>query len=145
MAAGMNSVVNAIVGDWQTSGVATFKGGFPLRINVDNLNPFGVGQNVNVVGDYHVSNQTVNQWFNTAAFVASAAIGLSEMPHGISLISALRVYNNWDMSIQKYFPVTEQVRFQFRLDMFNAFNHVNFYKPDTNLGSGTFGHLTARL
>jgi hypothetical protein len=51
-------------------------------------------------------------------------------------------FNNWDLSIQKYFPVHEQVRFQFRLDMFNAFNHVNFYKPDTNLSSGTFGRLT---
>ena len=38
MAAGMNSVVNAIVGDWQTSGIATLKGGFPLRIIVGNLN-----------------------------------------------------------------------------------------------------------
>jgi len=32
---------------------------------------------------------------------------------------------------------------QFRLDMFNAFNHVNFYKPDTNFGSGTIGSLNA--
>jgi hypothetical protein len=27
--------------------------------------------------------------------------------------------------------------------MFNTFNHVNFYKPDTTLGSGTFGQLNA--
>jgi hypothetical protein len=52
-------------------------------------------------------------------------------------------YNNWDMSIQKYFPIKESVRLQFRLDMFNTFNHVNFYKPDTTLGSGTFGQLNA--
>ena len=38
------------------------------------------------------------------------------------------------MSIQKYFPITESVRFQFRLDMFNAFNHTNFYAPNTTLG-----------
>jgi len=139
--AGMNSVVNAIVGDWQTSGVATFKGGFPLRINVDNQNPFGVGQNANVVGDYHVSNQTVNQWFNTAAFVAPSQFELGNAPRYFSDLRSPG-FNNWDLSIQKYFPVHEQVRFQFRLDMFNAFNHVNFYKPDTNLSSGTFGRLT---
>ena len=39
-------------------------------------------------------------------------------------------YNNWDLSIQKYFPVREQVRFQFRLDMFNAFNHCLLYTSD---------------
>ena len=38
-----------------------------------------------------------------------------------SPISALPDYNNWDLSIQKYFPIKESVRFQFRLDMFNAF------------------------
>ena len=72
-------MVNAIVGDWQTSGIVTLKGGFPMRINVNNLNEFGLGQNVNVVGDYHVSNQTLTQWFNTAAFVASAEMDPSGM------------------------------------------------------------------
>jgi hypothetical protein len=138
---GMNGVLNAIVGDWQTSGVTTFKGGFPLRINVDNHNEFGPGQNANVVGDYHVANQGVNQWFNTAAFVAPGKWDLGNAPRYFPDLRSPG-YNNWDISIQKYFPVHESVRFQFRLDMFNAFNHVNFYKPDTNLSSGTFGHLT---
>jgi hypothetical protein len=138
---GMNSVVNAIVGDWQTSGVATFKGGFPLRININNANPFGVGQNANIVGDYHVSNQTVNQWFNTAAFASPSQFDLGNAPRYFSDLRSPG-YNNWDLSIQKYFPVYESVRLQFRLDMFNAFNHVNFYKPDTGITSGTFGHLT---
>src|SRR6266496_2022632 len=38
LGSGMNSVLNAVVGGWQTSGIATFKGGFPLRINTPNLN-----------------------------------------------------------------------------------------------------------
>ncbi len=128
---GMNSVLNAVVGGWQTSGIATFKGGFPLRINVPNQNEFGVGQNVNVVGDYHVSNPNRFQWFNGAAFVQAPQWTLGNAPRYFSDLRAPG-YNNWDMSIQKYFPVHESIRFQFRLDMFNAFNHVNFYKPDTN-------------
>ena len=139
---GMNSVLNAVVGGWQTSGIATFKGGFPLRINVGNLNEFGIGQNVNVVGDYHVSNQTRFQWFNPAAFSQAPKWSLGDAPRYFSDLRAPG-YNNWDMSIQKYFPIHEDVRLQFRLDMFNAFNHVNFYKPDTNFGSGTIGSLNA--
>jgi carboxypeptidase family protein len=139
---GMNSVLNAVVGGWQTSGIATFKGGFPLRINVGNLNEFGIGQNVNVVGDYHVSTPNRFQWFNPAAFAQAPKWTLGNAPRYFSDLRAPG-YNNWDMSIQKYFPIHEDVRLQFRLDMFNAFNHVNFYKPDTNFGSGTIGTLNA--
>ena len=67
------------------------------------------------------------------------------MPRDISPICAHPGYNNLDLSIQKYFPVKESVRLQFRLDMFNAFNHTNFYSPDTNLSSGAFGTHYGRL
>jgi hypothetical protein len=33
---------------------------------------------------------------------------------------------NFDMSLQKEFMVKDRVRFQFRLDAFNVFNHANF-------------------
>ena len=132
---GMNGVVNAIVGGWQTSGIATFKGGFPLRIFAPNLNAFGVGQNVNVVGNYHVSNPGINQWFNPAAFQQAPQWTLGNAPRYFSDLRSPG-YDNWDMSIQKYFPITESTRLQFRLDMFNAFNHPNFYAPNTTLGPG---------
>ena len=138
---GMNRVVNAIVGDWQTSGIATLKGGFPLRIFAPNLNAFGVGQNVNVVGNYHVSNPNFTQWINPAAFQQAPQWTLGDAPRYFSDLRSPD-YDNWDMSIQKYFPITESVRFQFRLDMFNAFNHPNFYAPNTTLGPG-FGTIGA--
>ena len=139
---GMNGVVNAIAGDWQTSGIVTLKGGFPLRIySPTNLNAFGVGQNVNVVADYHVSHPNINQWFNPAAFAQAPAWTLGDAPRYFSDLRSPG-YKNVDLSIQKYFPVHENVRFQFRLDMFNAFNHVNFYVPNTTLGS-TAGQINA--
>jgi hypothetical protein len=141
-ASGMNGVLNAILGDWQTSGVATFKGGFPLTISPSaNPNPFGVGQHVNIVGDYHLSHQTRTAWFNTGAFVDAPQFDLGNAPRYFSDLRSPG-YNNWDISIQKYFPVRESVRFQFRLDMFNAFNHTNFYAPNTFLGGGQFGTIT---
>jgi hypothetical protein len=140
---GMNPVLNAIAGGWQTSGIVTLKGGFPLRINLPNggVNGFGVGQDANIVGDYHVANQSRTQWFNPAAFVQPSQWDLGNAPRYFSDLRAPG-YKNIDMSIQKYFAVHESVRFQFRLDMFNAFNHTNFYKPDTTLGSPTIGQLT---
>jgi hypothetical protein len=61
---------------------------------------------------------------------------------------------NWDMKLQKAFPITERVRFEFRAEYFNVFNHTNF--DDTNgvvggnvsklssgLSKGNFGAITA--
>jgi hypothetical protein len=144
-ASGMNGVLNAVVGGWQTSGIATFKEGFPLAITGNNgLNYFGAGQHVDVIGDYHVSHQTRTEWFNPAAFAIAAPFTLGDAPRYLSDLRAPG-FNNWDMSIQKYFPIQEKVRLQFRLDLFNAFNHTNFYKPNTSFGpappAGSFGTI----
>ena len=87
-----------------------------------------------------MSHQGRTAWFNTAAFVDAPQFDLGNAPRYFSDLRSPG-YNNWDISIQKYFPVHENVRFQFRLDMFNAFNHANFYKPNT-FGSWHFGTIT---
>jgi len=135
----MNGVVNALVGGWQTSGIATFKQGFPLTIAPpplpNGVNYFGVGQHIDIVGDYHVAHPTRTKWFNPSAFAQPANWSLGNSPRYLSDLRAPG-YNNWDLSIQKYFPIEDSVRFQFRLDMFNAFNHTNYYKPNTSFGAG---------
>ena len=139
---GMNGVVNQILGGWQTSGIFTFKQGFPLAINQSNSNSFGVGQHVNVVGDYHFSHPTYQEWFNTSAFSAAPAFTLGDAPRFFSDLRAPH-YNNWDIGIQKNFPIAERSRLEFRVDMFNAFNHANFYAPNTSFGSAPFGTIGA--
>jgi hypothetical protein len=136
---GMNSVANVIVGGWQTSGTLTMKEGFPLTVTQNDNNPFGVGQHVNVVGDYHVSHPSISQWFNPNAFVPAQQFDLGNAPRYFSDLRAPG-YRDWDMSIQKNFPIQERYRFQFRLDMFNTFNHTNLYSPNTFIGGG-FGTI----
>jgi Carboxypeptidase regulatory-like domain/TonB dependent receptor len=140
--AGMNGIVNAILGDWQTAGILTLKDGFPLTITSsgNGLNYFGAGQHVDVIGDYHVAHPSRTAWFNTSAFAVAAPWSLGNAPRYFSDLRAPG-YNNWDMSIQKYVSIRENVRAQFRLDMFNTFNHTNFYSPDTFMGPG-FGTIT---
>ncbi len=133
---GMNGVVNQILGGWQTSGIFTFKQGFPLSVIPPNSNPFGVGQHVNVAGDYHVSHPTYQEWFNPSAFAPPPEFTLGDAPRYFSDLRAPH-YNNWDIGIQKNFPIVESTRLEFRVDMFNAFNHTNLYAPNTN---GTISH-----
>ncbi len=137
---GMGGVLNAVAGGWQTSGALTLKEGFPLSIGQTNLNEFGFGQHVNVVSDYHLAHPSRTEWFNTAAFAQAPKWDLGNAPRFFSDLRAPG-YKNWDMSIQKYFPIQERFRFQFRLDMFNALNHTNFYSPNTSIGGG-FGTIT---
>jgi hypothetical protein len=47
--------------------------------------------------------------------------------------------NDWDVSLLKSVSLGERMRFQFRWEMFNAFNHVEFGAPDMNPNSTTFG------
>jgi len=136
---GMNSVANAIVGGWQTSGTVTLKEGFPLTVTQTDINPFGVGQHVNVVGDYHVSHPSISQWFNPNAFAQAGQFDLGNAPRYFSNLRSPS-FKTWDMSIQKNFPIQERYRFQFRLDMFNALNHTNLYSPNTFVGGG-FGTI----
>lgn len=139
---GMNGVLNTIVGNWQTSGTLTLKEGFPLTITSagNGLNYFGAGQHVDVVGDYHVAHPSRTEWFNTSAFAVAQPWSLGNAPRYFSDLRAPS-YKTWDVSIQKYFPIEERFRFQFRLDMFNVLNHTNFYSPNTFMGPG-FGTIT---
>jgi len=140
---GMNGVVNTIVGGWQTSGTLTLKEGFPLTITSsgNGLNYFGAGQHVDVVGDYHIAHPSRTAWFNTSAFAVAAPWTLGNAPRYFSDLRAPG-YKNFDVSIQKYFPIQERFRFQFRLDMFNSFNHTNYYSPNLSMGPG-FGTITS--
>jgi hypothetical protein len=50
------------------------------------------------------------------------------------------------LTVQKNFKFTEAKSLQVRLEAFNAFNHAQFYGPnsvDGNISSATFGHVVS--
>jgi hypothetical protein len=53
--------------------------------------------------------------------------------------------NNWDIGIEKWWRWKESLRVQLRGEMFDAWNHTNFYHPDQNLGDPAFGTITQSL
>jgi hypothetical protein len=135
----LSKPVDAIVGGWQVSGISTFKQGFPLSIAPANntLGQYGGNRRPDITGDVHVAHPTIDRWFNVAAFndpVDPFAFGNSAR-----YISTLRApgYQNWDLSIQKYWRFAEIARLQFRAEMYNAFNRANFYAPNQFLGNRT--------
>jgi hypothetical protein len=140
----LSTPVDAIVGGWQVSGISTFKQGFPLSIAPANntLGQYGGNRRPDIVGDVHVAHPTIDKWFNTAAFKDPT----DEFSFGNSAryISTLRApgYQNWDLSIQKYWRFSDIARLQFRAEMYNAFNHANFYAPNQFSAQGAFGTIS---
>ena len=135
----LNTAADAVVGGWQVSGISTFKQGFPLSIAPANntLGQFGGNRRPDITGDIHVAHPTIDRWFNVAAFNDPT----DEFSFGNSAryLSTLRApgYQNWDLSLQKYWRFGEIARLQFRAEMYNAFNRANFYAPNQYLGNRT--------
>jgi hypothetical protein len=127
------------------TGIFFAKSGFPLSIAAQNtLGAFGLNQRPDVIGDPVPQNQTVNSWINPAAFAQPAAYTFGDAPRTFSNLRSPH-YVDLDAGIQKWWTFTETKRLQFRMEMFNALNHPNFFAPDQNLSdvsNGGFGRIS---
>jgi hypothetical protein len=52
--------------------------------------------------------------------------------------------NQLDANIVRRFAVTEKQALEFRLDLINAFNHVLWDVPNTDINSSNFGRVTTQ-
>ena len=61
---------------------------------------------------------------------------------GLSSIFGPR-YFNFDLSVLKRTRIRENLNLEFRGEIFNLFNTVNFGNPETNINSTNFGRITS--
>ncbi|MGH9935311.1 MAG: carboxypeptidase regulatory-like domain-containing protein, partial [Blastocatellia bacterium] len=154
-----NKALDWLVGGWNLSGVMTLQSGLPISIgsNVPNtLSPLGGVLRPNQIAgsasgipireqiDAQLRGDTTrNSYFNPNSFVNPAPFTFGTAGRFLPDIRG-PVYYNWDLAILRGFKVTEGVKLQFRAEMFNAFNHVNFQPPGgATLGVNTFGVINA--
>lgn len=52
---------------------------------------------------------------------------------------------NWDFTLSKAIRINERLSFDFRAEVFNLFNRVQFGDPGTQLGSATFGIVSSQV
>ena len=50
--------------------------------------------------------------------------------------------NNWDMNLAKNFKIWERLRLQYRAEMYNALNRVQFGRANSTFGDSNFGRVT---
>jgi hypothetical protein len=134
-----------IIGGWRLSGILTAQSGMPFNVISGRDNSLtAVNQDrPNVTGNPVLSSgrptgQMVAQYFNTNMFVPNSAGQYGNVGRNALLGPGLI---NLDSGLFKEIPVREQMRFQFRAEFFNTFNHANFSNPVSTLVSPAFGRI----
>jgi hypothetical protein len=137
-----NKVANFVISGWQTSGLVTFRTGFPFTVTVGGDVPnAGTGNTrANLVGTAKLPDGQANidRWFNTAAFVQPAAFTFGTS--GRNIVDGPGA-QQFDFAAMRVFKFTERHQLQFRAEFFNALNHPVFGLPNAQVGNAAFGRI----
>ena len=145
-----------ILGNWQVNGITTLMSNTPFTV-YDSSNPSLQGSapeisgffssRPNIVGSPNsgacpggAAVRTAQCWFNTGAFQHAAIGQFGDVGRNTMDGPA---FQQWDFSAIKNIPVHERMNIQFRAEIFNIFNNVNFLLPNNDINSPGFGQITA--
>ncbi|MGH9474582.1 MAG: hypothetical protein ACRD1M_17775, partial [Terriglobales bacterium] len=139
-----------LLGGWAVAPILTWQSGFPFTVmsGVDNsfsgdfsdrADLAGGGLGAAALSTSRSVGAQVADYFNTAVFVPNALGTFGDEPknglRGPGLF-------NTDLAILKNTRLGERYTVQFRAELYNAFNNVNFGTPDVVLTDPQLGQLT---
>ena len=143
-----NRFVNALAGNWQANTIVTLAVGLPLYNFAESTStcfcfgglqrPDDNGQPVSLGGA-----QSLDKWFNTAAFSQAAPFTFGNLGRTLTAVRASGA-RNLDFSVFKSFKPAERLRVEFRAEAFNLTNTPIFSAPNVTLGSTLFGVVSAQ-
>jgi len=138
-----DGVVGALGRDWRVNAVVILQTGAPFTVNLglDRANiGSGPAQRPDQVGNPNLpaNQRSPDRWFNTDAFALQAPFTFGSAGRNSVFAPGLATV---DLSIQKDWYLAEQGRLQFRWDIFNLLNRVNFDVPNRIFGTPNFGRI----
>jgi hypothetical protein len=142
-------LLRQILGGWQTATIISLRSSLPFTIQSGTATPDGVAVNrPSPTAGVLVRNPT-----NFKAWTLAPGVTLNQLIPGFtgsfSAITPVGTlgrnteradgYAEVSLGLHKDFALTERVRLQFRSEVFNLFNTVNFLSYTTSLASPAFG------
>ena len=130
------------------SGILTAESGTPFSVLMacadinaegDNCRPNRIAS-----GALPSGQQSINEWFNTAAFAIPSTPEYGNAGRNILRAPGL---NDIDLAMTKSFSLgsVETRRLRIRSEFFNALNHTNLGVPVNSIDSPAFGTITSSL
>jgi hypothetical protein len=135
---------------WQISGITTLQAGHPYDVfyNVD-VEHTGLSGRGTLMGS--TALPAGHDRTQTGPPLSAFCVDLCTPPFGVPGNVGRNhftgpSFHNWDMALGKNTTVTERMKMEFRLELYNVFNRVQFGQPDNLLqDTGTFGFSTSTL
>jgi hypothetical protein len=160
----LGGAAEGIIGGWQIGGITTVQSGeaFTAGMSGDLSNTGSGSYRPDQIGDpYNFSigpdvqanlgctpgHQTLQCWYNQAAFVAPPVALGQQVAHvfGNSRIGNLRGPDlfNMDLVLQKSFKIHESQQLEFRAEFFNMLNRPNFGLPTSTVDEAGGASITS--
>jgi hypothetical protein len=128
---------NRAVEGWQISGIVSANSGAPFTV-FDGIDVLGYTTTFNnprpnsATGNVNPVSGNPNRWFDPSQFVLAPIGTLGNL--GRDTLRGPDFYNT-DLALTKDTKIRESLSLQFRAEVFNLFNHVNYGTPIMNDGT----------
>jgi hypothetical protein len=134
-------------GSWAVAGICTYASGTPVIVSSPNNSnafnsglqrPMATGQKAALPGGPQIADN--GKYFNPAAFYQTPQFQFGNVSRQLPDV---RIPPNkaFNLLVEKQIVIREQVRLEFRFEMFNATNSVVFAGPQTSITSSAFGTI----
>jgi hypothetical protein len=133
----------ALLGGWQITNILSLSSGFPRdpATGNDRANTGSTNRPDVVSGqDANAGPNTIQQWFNTAAFVQQQQYTYGDAVR--NSITGPGIFN-FDMSVLRNFRLPHSTGLQLRVEVFNAFNQPVWQDPNTSVTSPQYGTINS--
>jgi hypothetical protein len=139
-------IAGDIANGWGLSAIWIYQSGFPIRVQtqddleLESSSFFEDANTPEVSGSAHFLNPKANggYWFDTSNISDPAPGTFGNMPHALCCGPAL---DNTDLAVEKRNSINERWSAEFRIEMFNAWNHTQFENPDGDFSDLSFGEI----
>jgi hypothetical protein len=145
-----NGIAGKVADGWAVSGITTYQTGFPIRITSESDNELMNSFDFELPGEpnqiapfsWQRPQTNSNYYFNNSTIFSNNNIfgSVGNAPRTICCGPGI---SETDFVAMKNIPVNEHSHVEFRAEIFNVFNHTQFYNPDGDITDGAqFGQVT---